>query len=86
MTFLVKDFQSYAFIYSIIIKCIRRLDLSATQGEGDSIMVQNVTSVGAPNSLVDTDDTDVFVLLLHFCYHGDIPYQVYEFHKYRVVQ
>ena len=83
-TLLLKDFQSYAFIYSIII--IRRLDISTTQGEGDTIIVQHVASMGAPNSLVDADDTDVFVLLLHICYHGDIPYQVMRILQYRVVQ
>ena len=81
---LLLDFQSYAFIYSIII--IRRLDMFTTQGEDDTIIVQHVASVGAPNSLGDAGDIDVFVLLLHFIYHGDIPYQVMKFLQYRVVQ
>ena len=86
VTFLLKYFYSYCFIYSIII--IRRLDMSTTQGEDDTINVQHVASVCAPNSLVNADDTDVFVLLLHSCYHVNIPYQVtcMRFLKCRVVQ
>ena len=83
VTFLLNDFQSYAFIYSIIIirrptsisprvilgffEDVRRLDISTTQREGDTIIVQHVASVGAPNSLIDADDTDVIVLCYCIC-------------------
>ena len=38
---------------------ISRKDMSTTQEEGDTIIVQQVTSVGAPNSLVVADDADI---------------------------
>ena len=51
-------------------------DISITQEEGDTILIQQVESVGAPNSLVVADDTNICVLLLYSCHHGDIPFQV----------
>ena len=36
------------------------------------MIIQQVASVGAANVLVVADDTDVFVLLCHFVFNGDI--------------
>ena len=51
---------------------IRRQDMTTTQEEGDTIVVQQVANLKAHTALVVADDTDIFVLLLHFCYHGEI--------------
>ena len=50
----------------------KRHDLKTTQEEADTIIVQQVAKVNANKVLVVADDTDIFVLLLHFCYQGDI--------------
>ena len=41
--------------------------MSTTKEEGDTIIVQQVTSVGAPNSLVVADDTDILQAALLDC-------------------
>ena len=56
---------------------IKRQDMSTWQEEADTLLVQQVASVGADTSLVVADDTDVFILLLHFCYEGDIARKVF---------
>ena len=40
--------------------------------EVDTVLIQQVTSVGAANVLVVADITAVFVLLCHFVFNGDI--------------
>lgn len=55
---------------------IRRQDMRITHEEADTLIVQQVASVQSQKALVVADDTDIFVLLLHFCYHGDINSQV----------
>ena len=50
----------------------RRDDMTITHEEADTMLIQQVASVGAANVLVVADDTDVFVLLCHFVFHGDI--------------
>ncbi len=47
-----------------------------TQEEADTIIIQQVANVPSQKALVVADDTDVFVLLLHFCHHGDISSRV----------
>ena len=42
--------------------------MKTTQEEADTMIVQQVAEVKAKNVLVDVDDTDIFVLLLH-CRH-----------------
>ena len=37
------------------------------------MIVQHVAEVKAKQVLVVADDTDIVVLLLHFCFQGDIP-------------
>ena len=50
----------------------RRDDMTITHEEADTMLIQRVASVGAANVLVVGDDTDVFVLLCHFVFNGDI--------------
>ena len=52
---------------------IKRQDMKTTQEEADTMIVQQVAEVKANQVLVVADDTDIFVLLLHFCCLGDIP-------------
>ena len=46
--------------------------MAITHEEADTMIIQQVASVGAAHILVVADDTDVFVLLCHFVFHGDI--------------
>ena len=50
----------------------RRDDMTITHEEADTLIIQQLASVGAANVLVVADDTDVFVLLCHFVFNGDI--------------
>ena len=52
---------------------IKRQDMKTTQEEADTMIVQQVAEVKAKKVLVVADDTDIFVLLLHFCCLGDTP-------------
>ena len=52
----------------------RRDDMTITHEEADTMIIQQVASVGAANVLVVADDTDVFVLLCHFVFNGDSYY------------
>lgn len=56
---------------------IRRRDMITTQEEGDTLILQPVASVESGTVLVVADDTDIFVLLMHFCYYRDISCTVY---------
>jgi len=47
--------------------------MKTTQEEADTMIVQQVAEVKAKKVLVVADDTDIFVLLLHFCCQGGIP-------------
>ena len=51
---------------------IKRQDMT-TEEEADTMIVQQVAEVKAKNLLVVADDTDIVVLLFHFCCQGDIP-------------
>ena len=55
---------------SIIINC---QDMKTMHEEADTMIVQQVADVKPKKALVVADDTDVFVLLLHFCCKEDIP-------------
>ncbi len=44
--------------------------------EVDTMLIQQVTSVGASNVIVVADNTDVSVLLCHFVFNGDITEHV----------
>ena len=46
--------------------------MTITHEEADTMIIQQVASVGAANVLVVADDTDVSVLLCHFVFNGDI--------------
>jgi len=46
--------------------------MAITHEEADTMIIQQVAYVGATNVLVVADDTDIFVLLCHFVFHGDI--------------
>ena len=50
----------------------RRDDMAITHEEADTMSIQQVASVGAANVLVVAYDTDVFVLLYHLVFNGDI--------------
>jgi hypothetical protein len=51
---------------------IRRQDMAVTHEEANTIIIHQIVSVGASRVLVVADDTDVFVLLCHFVFNGDI--------------
>ncbi len=55
---------------------IKVMDMTTTQEEADTIIVQHVAHVQAERVLMVADDTDIFVLLLHVCYQGDISSSV----------
>lgn len=50
----------------------RGVIIKTTHEEADTIIVQQVVEVNEKKVLLVAVDTDIFVLLLHFCYHGDI--------------
>ena len=52
---------------------IKRQYMTTKQEEADTMVVQQVEEVKAKKVLVVADDTDIFVILLHFCCQGDIP-------------
>ena len=51
---------------------IKRQYMKTTQEEADTMIVQQVAEVKAKKVLVVADDTDIVVLLLHFCCQVDI--------------
>ena len=51
---------------------IRWNDMTTTQEEADRIIVQQLSGVRGRAALVVADDTDIFVLLLHFIWNGSI--------------
>ena len=55
---------------------IKRKDMKITQEEADTMIVQQVAEVKAKHVLVVADDTDIVVILLHFCCQCDIPASV----------
>ncbi len=55
---------------------IRRQDMATTQEQGDTLVVQCVAQIDSGNVLVVADDTDILVLLMHFCFSGDITCHV----------
>ena len=55
---------------------ILRNDLETTQEEADTIIVHQVSKVQTGTSLIIADDTDVFLLLLHYCERGEISSRV----------
>ena len=52
-------------------------DRRTTHEEADTILIHQVAVTNLQKSVVISDDTDVFVLLLHFSFTGDIKGQVY---------
>ena len=48
-------------------------DMENMQEEADTMTVQQVADVRPLKASIIADDTDIFVLLLHFCFQGDIP-------------
>ena len=54
----------------------KRPDMTTTQEEGDTLIIQQVSRVLTGTVLVVADDTDIFVLLLHFCHLGKITSHV----------
>ncbi len=50
--------------------------MTTTQQEADTIIVQQVAHMQAERILMMTDDTDIFVLLVHFSFQGDISSSV----------
>ena len=52
---------------------ITRQDMKTTHEETDTMIVQQVAEVKPKKVLVVADDTDIFVILLHFCCQGDNP-------------
>ena len=47
--------------------------MTTKQEEADTMVVQQVEEVKAKKVLVVANDTDIFVILLHFCCQCDIP-------------
>ena len=52
---------------------IQRQDMKTMQEEADAMIVHQVADVRPKKALVIADDTDIFVLLLHFYCQGDVP-------------
>ena len=50
----------------------RRVEMAITHEEADTMIIQQVASVETTHDLVVADGTDVFALLCHFVFHGDI--------------
>lgn len=55
---------------------IRRHDMVVTQEEADTIIMNQIITSEYSRVLVVADDTDVFVLLCHFIFHGNIKSHV----------
>ena len=51
--------------------------LQTTQEEADTIVIHQLVASAPRKAIVVADDTDIFVLLLHFIFTGDIKSQVY---------
>lgn len=58
----------------------RREDMSITHEESDTMIIRQIAYVGASEVLVVADDTDVFVLLCHFVFEGDITLPEWHVH------
>ena len=56
---------------------IQRRDLENTQEEADTIILHQLAAVKPQSAIIVADDTDVFVLLCHFCHLGMITSQVW---------
>ena len=54
-----------------------RNDMATTQEEADTIIIQQLSHVTGGTAVVMADDTDIFLLLLHFCYSKDIVCRVF---------
>lgn len=50
-----------------------RNDMENTQEEVDTIILHQLSVVNPHSAIVIADDTDIFVLLVHFYFHGKIP-------------
>ena len=48
-----------------------------TQEEGDTIIIHHLVMSAPTETIIVADDTNIFVLLLHFTFTGDIKSQVY---------
>ena len=48
-------------------------DMKIIEEEADTMIVQQVADVRPTKALIVVDDTDVFVLFLHFCCKENIP-------------
>ena len=47
-------------------------DMKTTHEDADTILVQQVAFVQPPCAMLIADDTDIFVMLMHFCFHKKI--------------
>lgn len=56
---------------------IQRRDLETRHEEADTIIPQQLAIVRPQSAIVVADDTDVFVLLCHFCHLGKLSLQVW---------
>ncbi len=50
--------------------------MATTQEEGDTLVVECVAQIDSGNVLVVAVDMDVLVLLMHFCFSGNIKCHV----------
>ena len=55
---------------------IRREDMKVTHDEADTIIINQIVFMDLSNVLVVAEDTDIFVLLCHFIFSGQISAQV----------
>ena len=55
---------------------IRRQDMAITHEEADTIIICQIVNLTSSRVLVVADDTDIFVLLCHFVFHGNIKSHV----------
>ena len=51
--------------------------LQTAQEEAETIIIHHSVAPAATKAIIVADDSDVFVLLLHFAFTGDIKSQVY---------
>ena len=58
-------------------KVIPKEQFRTTQEEADTIIVQQLIIAAPQKAIVVADDTDIFVLLLHFCHTGEIRSKTY---------
>ena len=58
-------------------KINKRIDMTTTQEEADTIIIQQLARLSVETALVIADDTDIFLLLVHFMFNNAIKSKVF---------